>query len=373
MKTNIASFAGRLALSGILALAAVSLTQSAPAAAPYKIVKSTQTMGTGGIDYVYADNDGGRLYIPRGSEVLVFDLETLKSAGAIPNARARGVAVDPKSHHGFCSSSPVVMWDAKTLETLKTIEVQGRPDGIIFEPLTERIYVLSHSQPNATVIDAKEGSVVGTIDLGGAPEQAASDGQGHLYVCIEDKDNIAVVDVKTLKVTAHYDLAGKGGGPAGLGFDAKNHILFAMCHDPQTCVVLSADDGKILTTLPIGRGTDGGGFNPNTMEAFSSQGDGTLTIIKESSPTSFEVEQTVQTKSRAKTCTLDTKHNQIIVITTESAPAAAAGAAATPAEGSQATATTPPAGGDQSGKGKKGGKKGGGGGPGMLDILVVGR
>jgi DNA-binding beta-propeller fold protein YncE len=255
------------------------------------------------------------------------------------------------------------MWDSKTLATIKTIEVQGRPDGIVFEPLTERIYVLSHSQPNATVIDSKDGSVVGTIDLGGAPEQAASDGQGHLYVCLEDKDNIAVVDVKALKVTAHYDIAGKGGGPAGLGFDAKNHILFAMCHDPQTCVVLNADDGKILATLPIGRGTDGGGFNPNTMEAFSSQGDGTLTLIKESSPTSFEVEQTVQTKSRAKTCTLDTKRDQIIVITTEP----------TPATGSQAAETTPPAGGDQPGGGKKGGKKGGGGGPGMLDILVVGR
>jgi DNA-binding beta-propeller fold protein YncE len=346
MKTIIAGHTGVAALSGLIALASVSFAQTALASEPYKIVKSTQTMGTGGIDYVYADNDGGRLYVPRGNQVLVFDLDTLKSAGTIDNARARGVAVDPKSKHGFCSSSPVVMWDAKTLATIKTIEVQGRPDGIIFEPLTERIYVLSHSQPNATVIDAKEGSVVGTIDLGGAPEQAASDGQGHLYVCIEDKDNIAVVDVKTLKVTAHYDLAGKGGGPAGLGFDAKNRILFAMCHDPQTCVVLNAD---------------GGGFNPNTMEAFSSQGDGTLTIVKESSPTSFEVEQTVQTKSRAKTCTLDTKNNQIILITTEPLPAAAGGPA------------TPPTGGDQPGGGKKGGKKGGGGGPAMLDILVVGR
>jgi hypothetical protein len=170
---------------------------------------------------------------------------------------------------------------------------------------------------------------------------------------------IAVVDVKTLKVTAHYGLGGKGSGPAGLGFDAKNRILFAMCHDPQTCVVLNADDGKILTTLPIGRGTDGGGFNPNTMEAFSSQGDGTLTIIKENSPTGFEVEQTVQTKSRAKTCALDTKNNQIIVITIEPTP--------------QTAAATPPPGEGQPGGGQKSGKKGGGGGPGMLDIIVVGR
>ena len=115
MKTNIASLAGVVALSGLIALASVAFAQTASAAEPYKIVKSTQTMGTGGIDYVYADNDSRRLYVPRGNQVLVFDLDTLKSAGAIANARARGVAVDPKSQHGFCSSSPVVMWDAKTL------------------------------------------------------------------------------------------------------------------------------------------------------------------------------------------------------------------------------------------------------------------
>ena len=362
MKTNIPSLADVVALGGLITLASVCFAQTAPAAEPYKILKTTQTMGTGGIDYVYADNDNRRLYVARGNQVLAFDLDTLDSVGSITNARARGVAVDPKAQHGFCSSSPIVMWDAKTLKTLKTIEVEGRPDGIIFEPLTERIYVLSHTQPNATVIDGKDGSIVGTIDLGGAPGQAASDGKGNLYVCIEDKDNIAVVDVKTLKVTAHYDIAGKGGGPAGLGFDPKNRILFAMCHDPQTCVILSADDGKILTTLPIGRGPDGGGFNPKTMEAFSSQGDGTLTIIKETSPTSFEVEQTVQTKSRAKTCTLDTKNNHIVLITIEPSPAAAG-----------TTPATPPAGGDQPGKGKKGGRKGGGGGPGLLDIIVVGR
>jgi hypothetical protein len=244
--------------------------------------------------------------------------------------------------------------------------------------MTERVYVFSHRPPNATVINAKEGSIVGTIDLGGAPEQATSDGKGHLYVDIEDKDNVAVVDVNTLKVTAHYDLGGKGGGPGGLGLDAQNHILFAFCHNPQTCVILSADDGKILATLPIGSGTDGGGFNPNTMEAFSSQRDGTLTIIKEISPMSFEVEQTVQTKQGAKTCTLDTKNNQIVLIAMERAPAppatnATTTAAASPAPAGtppQTAATTPPAGGEQPGGGRRGG---GGGGPGLLHILVVGR
>jgi DNA-binding beta-propeller fold protein YncE len=346
-------------LAGIGLLASFSSVPPALGADAYKIVNSAQTMGTGGIDYVYADSDVRRLYVPRGDQVMVFDLDTLKSVGAIANARARGVAVDTASHHGFCSSSPVVMWDSKTLEKIKTIDVQGRPDGILFEPLTKRIYVFSHSQPNATVIDSQEGSVVGTIDLGGAPEQAASDGQGHLYVDLEDKDKIAVVDVNALKVTTHYDLGGKGGGPGGLGLDVKNRILFAFCHEPATTVILNADDGKILATLPIGKGTDGGGFNPATMEAFSSQRDGTLTIIKESSPTSFEVEQTVQTKPGAKTCTLDSKNNQIVLITLERPATPPAGADAGAASGA------PPAGGERRGGGR--------GGPALLDILVVGR
>ena len=357
MKMNGLGFGGVVPLGGLILSGLVSFAQTTPGATPYKLLNTAQTMGTGGIDYVYADSDGRRLYVPRGDQVLVFDLDTLKPAGAIPKARARGVAVDPKSHHGFCSSSPVVMWDTQTLETIKTIDVQGRPDGILFEPATERVYVFSHSQPNATVIDAKEGGIIGTIDLGGAPEQAASDGQGRLYVAIEDQDNVAAVDVNTLKVTAHYGLGGKGGGPGGLGLDAKNQILFAFCHDPATAVILSAKDGSILATLPIGRGTDGGGFNPNTMEAFSSQGDGTLTIIKENTPASFEVEQTVQTKSRAKTCTLDTKNNRILLITTEPAPGASGAAA--PAAG----------GAGQRGRGRGGAR----GGPGLLDILVVGR
>ena len=357
----------KLSLS-LLALAGSGfLVAPAPAQVPppdvfhYKIVNSAQHMGTGGIDYVCADSVGRRLYVPRGGQVLVFDLDSLKSVGTIPDAKGvHGAAIDPKSHHGFSSSNPVLMWDTQTLATLKTIPVEGNPDGIYFEAETERIYVLSHRAPNATVIDAKDGSIVGTIDLGGAPEQAVSDGHGHLFVDIEDKNNVAVVDVKTLKVTAHYDLGGKATTPAGLGLDAKNHILFAFCRNPATAVIMNADDGKILTTLPIGSGTDGGGFNPNTMEAFSSQRDGTLTIIQETSPTSFVVAQTVQTKPGAKTCTLDEKKNTIILIATERPAADAAGA--TPA-------TNAPAGGPPAGR--RGGR--GNNGPAMLNLIVVGR
>ena len=244
---------------------------------PYKLITTEKVGGEGSFDYVLADADGRKLYTPRSagpnSRVTVFDLDTLKSVGEIPHTLGvHGAAVDSKSGHGFTSSKPVVMFDTSKLETIKTIDVQGNPDGILFEPFKQRVFVLSHRAPHATVINAVDGNVVGTIDdLGGAPEQAVSDGQGHVYIDLEDKDQIAVVDADNLKVTAHYDLAGKGGGPAGLALDAKNRILFACCRNPQTVVILNADDGKILTTLPIGSGVDGAVFNPNTMEAFSSQ------------------------------------------------------------------------------------------------------
>jgi hypothetical protein len=155
-----------------------------------------------------------------------------------------------------------------------------------------------------------------------------------LFVDVEDEKKIAVVDVKTLKVITKLDLGESAGEPGGLGLDSKNHILFAMCARPNVCVVVNADDGKVLATLPIGNGTDGGGFNPKTMEAFSSQRDGTLTIIKENSPTDFAVEQTVQTKAGCRTSTLDTKNNRIVLICTERPPetnAIPAQAASTPA------------------------------------------
>jgi DNA-binding beta-propeller fold protein YncE len=241
--------------------------------------------------------------------------------------------VSTKSGHGFASSKPVAMWDTKTTTLIKTIDVEGGPDGILYDPFNDRVWVFSHSMPHATVINANDGSIAGTLDLGGAPEQAVTDGKGHIYVDIEDKDNVAAVDTKELKVTAHYELGGKGGTPAGLAFDAKNKILFVACRKPNVFVIMNADTGKIIDTQPIGQGTDGALFNPATMEAFSSHGDGTLTVVKEKSPTSFEVEQTVQTMRGAKTSTLDTKTNNVLLIAAEYGPPPAPAPGADPKAG----------------------------------------
>jgi glutamine cyclotransferase len=342
--------------AGVLLLVANIHAQASDG--PYKVLDTTKVMGTGGIDYVSVDNDGRRVYVPRGAQTFVFDLDSHKYIGAISNISGHGVAIDTATHHGFSSSDPVGMFDTETMQKIKSIEVAGRPDGILFEPFTDRVYILSHEAPSITAIDPKDGSVAGTIDVGGAMEQAQSDGMGKLYVDVEDEKKIAVVDVKAMKVITKYDLGDSAGEPGGLGLDVKNHILFAMCRNPNVCVVVNADDGKVLTTLPIGNGTDGGGFNPNTMEAFSSQRDGTLTIIKENSPTSFAVEQNVQTKSGCKTSSLDTKNNRIVLICTERL------AQATPSAQQPASPAT---------NAPEGGRRRGRGGPGNLDVLWVGQ
>lgn len=300
---------------------------------PYKIQKIQLVGGDGGFDYVTADPAGRNLYVARSGPVGhigVFNLDTLAQVGDIPGASAHGAAVDTVTGHGFATSKPVTMFDAKTFAVLKKIDVQGDPDGYLNDAYNHHFYVLSHSAPNITVLDDKDGSILGTIDIDGAPEQAASDGHGKIYVDIEDKSAIAVIDTNTMKMIGKYDVSSKGGGCAGLALDAKNKILFASCRDKKNMIILSATDGHIITDLPIGAGSDGTTFNPETMEAFSSQGDGTLTVVKEDSPTSFSVEQTVPTPARAKVLTLDTKTNQIFTITAEYGPVPAVSPEAPP-------------------------------------------
>jgi hypothetical protein len=290
---------------------------------PYKVQKIQLVDGDGGFDYVTADSDGRNLYVARSGpagHIGVFNLDTLAQVGDIPGTSAHGGAVDTETGHGFATSSPVTMFDAKTFAIIKKIDVQGHPDGYLNDSYNHHFYVLSHAAPNITVLDDKDGAILGTIDIGGAPEQAATDGHGKIYVDIEDKAAIAVIDANTMKMVGKYDVSSKGAGCAGLALDAKNNILFAACRDNKNMVILSATDGHIITDLPIGNGCDGVTFNPSTMETFSSQGDGTLTVIKEDSPTSFSVEQTVPTPARAKTLTLDTKTGHILLISAEFGP-----------------------------------------------------
>src|SRR5947209_5765815 len=203
------NFLRLLSVAGMSFLASNVLAQTPDA--PYKVLDTTQVMGSGGIDYVLADNDARRVYVPRGGQTYVFDLDNHKLIGSITNIGGRGIAVDIKSHHGFGSSNPIGMFDTETLQKIKSIDVKGRPDGILFEPFTSRIYVFSHVAPSVTVIDPKDGSIVGTIDVGGAMEQAQSDGNGRVYADVEDEKKIAVIDAKTMKVITKYDLGSTAG------------------------------------------------------------------------------------------------------------------------------------------------------------------
>ncbi len=306
----------------LFAIAGLALSQDGP----YKILKSVKVGGEGGFDYVNADEAGRKLYVARSgpkARLTVYNLDTLAAEGVIEGVASHGAVVSAKSGHGFASSKPVTMFDSKTLAVIKKIDVEGNPDGLMYDPFNDRVYVLSHRAPNVTVINAADGTVAGTIDLGGAPEQGATDGKGKIYIDVEDKENIAVIDAKTMTFTAHYDVTGKGGTCAGLALDAKTAVLFAMCRNPANAVMLNAKTGNVISTLPIGASTDGAAFNPKTSEAFSSNADGTLNVIKVTGPASFVMEQTLKTMPGAKTMVLDGKTGHLFLIAAEFGPAPA--------------------------------------------------
>lgn len=380
-----------LAMAG--AAAPLSAQQSEATPGPYKVLQRARVGGEGGWDYIYAGPDG-RLYIPRGASpavaatdstpavpaatnrVMVYDLRTLAPVGEIPDVGGHGVAVDPKSGRGFVSSPKVTMFDTKTLKVLKQIDVGGAsPDGIIYDSYKARVYIFSHPTHNATVIDANTGDVAGTIDLGGTPEEGVGDGRGTLYDVMQDaQGSVAVADVNTMKTVKHFPLGGAG-RCNGLALDAVHKVLFAACgssgeapgQPPKpVMVVLSAVDGKILDTFPLPGGSDGAVFNPNTHEAFATLGNGLLFVVKENSPTSFTVEETLSTMNGARTIALDHTTNHIFTMSFERGPAPPAPPA-------------PPPGSD-TGRGR--GREGGRGGfygrmgrpiPGSFTILEIGQ
>ena len=356
-----------LAGFGLILTAFWGLAQQSSGDGPYKVLKTAKVGGDGGFDYISADSEGRRLLVPRNGpngRVSIYDLDTLNPTGEVAMTACGGAVVDPKSGHGFATTKPVTMWDTKTNAVIKTIDVPGRPDGILFDPFNQRVWMFSRGTSSVDVINAVDGSIAGSISLGGAPESSVTDGKGHIYVNLTDKAMVAAIDAKTLTVTAKYDLNPKGSNAGGLAFDAKNHILFSYIHVPSSmAVILNSDTGEIITTLPVGNGVDTVAFNPNTMEAISADGaHGTMTIIKENSPTNFVVEQTLKTMAGAKTLALDTKTGRVFSMAAEYGPAPA-----------------PPAAAPQGGvPGASGGRGGGRGGrapqiPGSFTLIEVGR
>jgi sugar lactone lactonase YvrE len=326
---------------------------------PYKVLMRARVGGEGGTDYINANSEERRLYITRNAvravaatdstpareavpgRVTVFDIETLKPLGEIPNGGGNGAVSDAKTNHGFATSHPdFSMFDTKSMQMIKTIDPNAdnpsatpkfSGDGIYFDPSDSRVYIGSHPTRDLMVLDSHDGKILGRIDLGGTPEQTVSDGKGTLYAMLQDSAGaVAVVDQKAMKTTKRYPL-GDIGRCNGLAIDAKNKVLFAACAQSRTAgqppqpamVILSAVDGKIITVLPLAGSSDGAVFNPQTMEAFSSQGNGTLTVVKENSPASFVVEENLQTMNGARTLTFDRVTNHILTMSDEREPAPA--------------------------------------------------
>ena len=309
-----------------LGLLASAASHAAPAAVPsYHLLQKVTLGGEGGWDYLTLDSVTRRLYISRGTHVMVINADTYKVVGDIPNTDGvHGIALAPGLGRGFTSNgqaNTVTIFDLKTLKALGTAPTGDRPDAILYEPVTRRVFTFNGGGNSATAIDAATGKVLGTIPLGGRPEFAASDGRGMVYDNIEDKGEVVAIDAKTLTIKHRWSIAPLE-SPSGLAIDSKSRRLFAVC-DGRKMAVVSADTGKVVAAPTIGDGPDAAAFDPGTGLVFSSNGqDGTLTVIREVTPNSYRVAQTVPTQAGARTLMLDTKTHRVFLVTAEPGPVA---------------------------------------------------
>ena len=304
----------------VLLLLAFGLLLTIPGFAQkqYKLTDTVKLGGDGGWDYLTFDKDGQRLFITRGTHVMVVDAKTLKQVGDIADLSGiHGVALAPEMNKGFISNGgddSVVVFDLKTLKATDKIKVGGRPDAILYEPFSKHVFTFNAKSQDTTVVDAASNKVVATIPLGGKPETPASDGKGKLFVNIEDKNEIAAVDVKSNTVTARWPLQGCD-SPSALAFDVAHGRLFSGCE--KVMAVTDASSGKTVTTVPIGAGVDAGAFSPASQEVYMSCGEGTLAVIHEDSPDKYSVRQTVTTARGARTMALDPDTNTVYLVTAQ--------------------------------------------------------
>lgn len=319
----------RTSLSSVLFVCVLVLLASlalAAASSGYHVAKKTVLGGDGGWDYLTVDAKARRVYISRGTHVMVVDADSAAVVGDIPGTNGvHGIAIASDMDKGFISDgrdNSVTIFDTKTLKVLGTAPAGKNPDAIIYDPASKRVFAFNGSSKDATAIDAKTGTVAGTIPLGGKPEFAAADEKGHVFVNIEDTSEIVQFDSNKLTVENRWKIA-PGEEPSGLAMDRKHRRLFSVCSN-KLMVVVNADTGKVVTTLPIGSGTDAAGFDPETGFAFSSNGEGTLTVVHEDSADKFSVVDTVPTQVRARTMALDTKTHQVFTVTAEFGPPPAA-------------------------------------------------
>ena len=290
----------------------------------YEVVKTFNIGGDGGWDLVTVDPAAHRLYIVRSSHTQVIDENDGKVLADIPGqTRSHGTAIVPEANRGFISDGggAIVIFDLKSNETLGKIEAPKDADGIIYDSASKHVLCVCGDESKmvalAPDVDPKSGKVE-SLDLGGKPEFLAADGQGKAYINLEDNSEVAVVDTKAMKLLSKYPVA-PGGSPVGMAMDREHGRLFIGCRNPQKMIVMDAGSGKVLADLPIGAGVDATQFDGG--DAFASCRDGTLTVIRETSPGKFEVVQTVQTKQGARTMGLDEQTHSLYLPAAEMEPA----------------------------------------------------
>jgi DNA-binding beta-propeller fold protein YncE len=314
----------------LVAVLSVSLAAVAVAAAGpgYHVVKTYKVGGEGGWDYLTTDADARRVYLSRGTHVIVLDADSGKSVGEIPDTPGvHGIALAPELGKGFTSNGregTVTVFDIKTLAPSGSkIKVGENPDAILYDPASKRVFTFNGRSQDSTAIDAASGKVLGTIKLDGKPEFAASDAKGEIFVNIEDKSELVAIDPNKLEVKSKWPLA-PCTEPSGLAIDRKNRRLFVGC-DNKMMAVVDADSGKVLATPAIGEGVDATAYDDASGLAFAScGGDGVLTVVKQESADKYSVAENVTTKKGARTMALDSKTHNVFVVTADFGPRPAA-------------------------------------------------
>jgi DNA-binding beta-propeller fold protein YncE len=304
-------------------LAAILIAVPPVMAGGYHVTGKIPVGGTGGWDYLVADASSRRLYVSHATQVEVIDIDHGAVAGRVSGtAGVHGIALAPDLGRGFTSNgraATATIFDLKTLAVLGEVSTGKNPDAIVYDPSTHQVFTFNRGSDDATVFDAAKGVVTGTLPLGGKPEFAAADGEGHLFVNLQDKNIVARIDSSAKAIDARWPLA-PGEDPTGMAIDIRNHRLFVGCGN-KLMAVMDSRNGKLMTTLPIGTGVDANAFDPITGLAFSSDGDGTLIVTREDSPDAFHVEETVATQRGARTMALDPKTHKVFLPVAEYDPA----------------------------------------------------
>lgn len=286
----------------------------------YKLANKFNIEGEGGWDYLNVDEINGRIYVSHSAVAQAVDVKTGKLVGTIPDTKGiHGIAIANDLNTGFTSNgrdSSVTVFNLKTFDIITKVKVTGRnPDAILYDTFSQRVFTFNGGSSNATVIDAKTYKVLATIPLDGKPEFSAMDGTGNIYVNIEDKSMINVINSKSLTVEKKWSIA-PGEEPSGLAIDTKSHRLFSVCGN-KLMVVSDAVAGKVITTLPIGDHCDGVTFDPEKKRAYSSNGEGTITVVQETKDDKYTVLETIQTQRGARTITIDKKTHHLYLSTAE--------------------------------------------------------